>query len=508
MIPRFSERTQPGPRFLEPSPSFSFLEYDKAREKIPERTRSSVDTWREEVLAICQAHGVDHPSKLVTAEAHASAQTLERVQNLLDDILYVFEHQKLPPEKREMEPVDDQEYIVPMGMTEALKIPCKKEILDQNGRFLFLDASKNPQKIIDCEGDEIPLPINISSGDFALFGSKMVLVVKQIEAFREKYSLIDLDGEIVESARSFVTYKKRNGRLIAVGDHFNNEYHPVAEDGTIHWNIDYSNANGTELVDTFFIAGRRYFLIRENTSYKIYTADHLPVSEHRNYFTPPLLCEKDGKLIIIARGHEGGWWIYNDQGDPVKELPIPTENFVKEVVVKDGICVFVVQEYLLGDNGADFLIDEKGHCFWISKKGDKKEKIIQLSVQGSHLTFRTRTRKTTKDAHGLGETEDAYYDQEGKLIVLSPDDVDPCSQHPIFVDGSYVYANYDHNGHYGIHHGSFPEKTLGTFFEVYTIKAIDEYRFYVIGVEETDADHYQLAKRVYDTRKIKAPTKE
>jgi len=478
---------------------FSFLEYDKAREKIPESTRASVDAWRDEILEICRAHGVDHPSKLVLAETHASSETLARVQNLLDDILYVFEHQELPTEKKEREPVDDHEYVLPLDIIDTADFPPREQILDQKGRFLFLDDSKEPNKLFDCEGNKDVLPANISYQEFALLGSRQVLVARQEEwTTVPKYFLIDLEGERIEPSEYFIVSRKKGKQIIAVGEHFHNEFHPVGEDGTIHWNINFSPADHTELKDAFLIAGRRYFLIRENALYKIYTADHTPVGDHKVYLSQPLLCEKEGKLIIIARGPDPGgegWWIYNNQGDPVKKLPIPSSDFINEVTVKNGICVFAVRK---GD-GTDALVDEKGHCFWVSQKGAEREKIFQLSVQGSRLTF--QVRRITYDAYGLEEVEDAYYDQEGKPIVVYSHNSTPFNKHPIFVGGSYAYVGYDNSGK-GIHHGSFPEKVLGTFQEIYAMEVIDADRFYVIGIEKREKNHYQLAKRVYDTRKI------
>jgi len=134
------------------SPDVFLSEYKSARDRLPEGVRAPLDALREEVMEICKTHGVDHPSKLVLAETHVSTETLERVQELLDQIHYIFEHQELPPalEKKEAS-LDDREYTLELDPDCPQISPAE----DIHGKFVVPIHKGGKFVVIDQEGKTV-----------------------------------------------------------------------------------------------------------------------------------------------------------------------------------------------------------------------------------------------------------------------------------------------------------------------------------------------------------------
>jgi len=492
MIPRSPEQSIPEPQ------GFSFLEYDKAREKIPEHTRASVDAWREEVLDICRAHGVDHPSKLVTAEAHASAQTLERVQNLLDDILYVFEHQKLPPEKRETEPIDDEEYSISLGRVDWRKMPAFSSdlsVCDQHGRFYLLNNGSNPPCLYDEQGNKQLLPKDYFYGEMIYLGPQPVLLTKR-KGEDTGYFLTDLKGERLDPPGTFVGWESSGDHITAIGSTSKKSYFPVAQDGTILEDRELEVKNFID-IESEIVAGHTYFFIREMSRWKIYTAEKIVMGNPDGYEEKPLLCEKDGCLTIVARDEKDScWWIYDENGFPLKKINTRLE--IQRAITVNGHYFFAARKeespLIL-----ETLLNEQGSVRWQDRGG---KRIQLLSSKGSTLTF--LTHEVFDNAPPGREIEDCYYDQQGKLITCyftHPQVQCP----PLFIGGAHAYAFLRRESGMDqatIRHDSFPNVALGIFKTIYAMEAIDEHRFYVIGLEQAEDGTCQIAKRVYDLRRI------
>ena len=494
MVPEQSHEFSP--RGDKTANTFSFLEYDKAREKIPESTRASVDAWREEILAICQAHGVDHPSKLVLAETHASIQTLERVQNLLDDILYVFEHQELPTEKKkEVEPVDDREYVVELG--ELLENPCNDiRVYDHNGRFYFFDNHANPSRLFDHEGNKDVLPSEMIYQDFVLLGSRLVLVAKKRMEQRSWKFLTGLDGEPLDPPRDFNTYSEIRDHLVTMGEGTWGEetVYPVSKDGTIHWETPFDLKGESIIVDTALIDGHPYFLTSK--PWMIYTADHQPVGNPDGYAEKPVLCDRDGEFTLLVKDRDEknpGWWIYDKEGNPIKE--IKTTFTIESAMFINGQYFFTARK-----ETEEVLLNEQGAELWKNSTGEQIDKLLPC-----HSGFIFSTRTITKDPFGADEVDQNYYDQQGRPIVWYPSVYTSPETPPIFVGDSYAFIiqRSENDQRQNVQHRSFPEITIGTFERVYVMETIDDDRFYVIGLEKKGDKTYQVAKRVYDTRTFK-----
>jgi len=182
------------------SPDVFLSEYKSARDRLPENVRAPLDILREEVMEICKAHGVDHPSKLVLAETHVSTETLERVQELLDQIHYIFEHQKLPPtvEKNNV-PLDDQEYTVelnPAYERADISIPC-----DIHGGFIFVIKERKTRKrlVMDQNGQLVGDPEGYDEiWDLTDIGGKPAFIAK-----KEGTCCVVYDGKNIEEPKEY-----------------------------------------------------------------------------------------------------------------------------------------------------------------------------------------------------------------------------------------------------------------------------------------------------------------
>jgi len=487
----------------EPTPTFSFLEYDKAWGKIPENTRASVDAWREEVLAICQAHGVDHPSKLVLAKTHASTQTLERVQNLLDDILYVFEHQDLPPEKKENF-IDDQEYVVPLDCEENPSDTL--EVFDLHGRFYFLDDSSDPTYFYTNQGEKQVLPNHIRSSEFALLGNRLVLIAINSSDHNADRFLTDLEGTPLDPPCHFYFYKKEQNHLLAVGKEPTDVYHPIGEDGMVHEDVAFSVKSGEEprLLGINLIGGHHCYLTFKD-NWMIYTADKTPIGNPKGYSNKPFLCEDQGRLTIVAKNAEHhGWWIYNAEGKPLRNINAPYDVEVHEVSVVHGTYLFGAK----GKRGATILFDERGTVLWshlqsIGKKSGE-EKISGIIPSGSTFFFSTFELSSGSDR----EMKETFYDAEGQIITRYEGGLRLYPIPPVFVGEFCAYLGENNIAGSPIFlrlSSKHNHVSLDVFEKVYVMEAIDEHRLYVIGLERNRDGTFQMAKRVYDTRNVELP---
>jgi len=506
---------------LEP-PSFSFLEYDKAREKIPESTRASVDAWREEVLAICQAHGVDHPSKLVLVETHASTEILARVQKLLDDILYVFEHQTFPPEDRE-HPVDDREYVIPLGPSENQEWHLSSSdpdrrccVGDQQGHVYFVDKAVSPQYLCNEQGERHLLPTEVHPRKFLLLGSRLVLVGDKTETLEngdERYAgMILFDAKQGTILRELFDVEENNTHITAfVNDKMHTFCSPVREDGTVNDEVTFflSRREETHIEKITWIAGRPFFIESSPLAHKkvgvrfyVYTADNEPFGDSDGYEFPPVLCAKDDGLVVIARNAEkSGWWIYDEHGNPLQ--PVALEDNLKKTDVENAMYLngsFIFSGYD-PEHYCDVVFNEEGEKIW-STENDRGS-IKCFYPQGSTFIFKTETTHAAISEDDYEATITTYRDHTGAQIT-NYHSFERWQEPPIAMNHAFIFGE-DIDGYYKIRYGlsGHDSVVLARFEELYEIKRIDAYRFYVIGTEKKEDGTSQLAKRVYDVRTAK-----
>jgi len=182
------------------------LEYTKVRDGLPEQVRKPLDVLREEVMEICRAHGVDHPSKLVTPEAKATTKTLERVQELLEQIHYIFEHKEVPLGHK------DWEVKIPEGQEVS-------QVVEKNGKVAIVTSDVDSFcHIFDSSGIPLSLPLGRIEQDLlTIIDDDVVCAWRKVATFT---SGIFVNGEILApSAQNFVQVEyllEMNGKVVYV----------------------------------------------------------------------------------------------------------------------------------------------------------------------------------------------------------------------------------------------------------------------------------------------------
>ena len=475
-------------RSSSPDISASLFEYASVRAKLPEHVRAPLDVLREEVLAICETHGVNHPTKLGKEGKEPTIETLERVSKLLEDITYIFTHRDLPSSKKEQEHIDDQEYVMPFDpesknladLTSSLSFHVDK------GRFYFIEERHRSVRLTTYEGERHVFPRNIFCNDFTYLGPKLVIIADESRRSGGEF-LMDLEGERLDPPGAFTRHQCKDGHLTAIGRLSEKVFHPVTEDGTIHEDVVFRQE-----VDSHIIAGRFYFVTKEFPQ-KIYTSGGEPVGNPRGYNHRLFLCEKDGHPTIVTKdaGNQG-WWIYDEKGDPIKEIKIDARIY--DVAAVNGKYFFATEKFF-----EHCLTDEDG---FIITKLPRQTTIEKLIPSRDRLTL--LVRETIQDPYSTDQIEEAYYDQDGNVIAQYPEYAS--TQPPIFIGENCIFIYQEDpiaesDAIIYLKTSSDPLE-IASFKKVYALEAIDEHRFYIVGIEEKSDGAFQMAKRVYDIRNI------
>jgi len=351
------------------SPDVFLTEYKSARDRLPEGVRVPLDTLREEVMEICKTHGVDHPSKLVLAETHVSTETLERVQELLDQIHYIFEHQKLPEalEQKKEIPLDDREYTLelepeynladlfdvgdhrggfscvvygPSGETEFVMDQNKRLIGDPQGyddvRFLTDIAGKpafiakqGEETFVVWDGknfghfEEYEELISLTDvgGKPAFFAKKedrwFVFwdgkIIGDQEGYKDVGGLIDVGGEPAYTA---LPDEEGFGFLVMKGDQIVGD--PTGYAAIINELVDIGGKVGVSMN-------------RGNSGGYTVLLDGEVVGNEEGYRKVSELVDMDGKIGFVARTKDKQKVLFIMDGQPVSDLTSDVSIFVDEV---------------------------------------------------------------------------------------------------------------------------------------------------------------------------------
>jgi len=470
-----------------PSPdiSTSLFEYASVRARLPEHVRVPLDVLREEVLAICAAHDVNHPTKLGREGKEPTIEILERVSKLLEDIKYIFEHRDLP--LREKGDVDDQEYEVPLDLEskDIVYLDSSLIVHVHKGCFYFIEKRYPPARLSTYEGERSILPRNVFCDDFTYLGSKLAVIASTSERSGANF-LVDLEGQPLDPPGTFTRFQRRDGRLTAIGRSHEQVFHPVTEHGDVCENVVLREVHS-------HIIGGRFYFVTSNRPQKIYTSDGEPVGDPRGYNDQFFLCEKDGRLTIVTKNAGNpGWWIYDEEGNPVKEVKIDARIYLVSTV--NGKYFFATEKFF-----EHCLTDEDG---FIITKLPENTTIKEVIPSCDQLVLLGQER--IEDPFGADQIEQAYYDQHGNVIARYPEYAS--TQSPILIGGNYIFVseNPEDISNKIIHLKISSEETcvVASFKRVYALEAIDEHRFYVVGIEEKSNGTFQMAKRVYDVRNI------
>jgi|GEM_PF-5674383 len=492
-------------RSSSPDISASLFEYASVRAKLPEHVRAPLDVLREEVLAICTAHGVNHPTKLGREGKEPTIETLEHVSKLLEDIAYIFTHRDLPPkEKRD---VDDKEYEVTLPDDTEGDVT----VFDIKGRFIFATNDTTPIRIYDQDGNEELLEDEAEDVSFAYLGEELV-IIEETPGMENAYRKNDPHAPW-KYASGFQKTGKHISAVITIDQKTESPLlHPVGEDGEIHEEIAFKDDFLDDrneypvLKEVKYVGKTPYFISQADDTRKrlISTAEGTSVGNPNGYDECPLFCERNGQAnFVFVDEKEHVLFIMDDRGEAFEKILFPAEVAgITHVLFVNNAYVFTG----LLKNRNSVLFNEQGKILWEREAvggwfPGKNEFVLDLVPCGP--TFYLKTKITISYSSGGEENSIYYYDQNGKQFgsyktaeLLRTDTPDP-----IFVGGSFAFVESSLKSRLYIKHGT-NAATPKTWVDIFALEQIDEYRFYVIGKEEIAEGTYRIAKRVYDTRTL------
>jgi len=490
--------------------SFSFAEYGGAyRKELPNEVLPMFDVYVKEVLEICKAHGVNHPKELVAVtHPRPSFETLERMQFLVDRILYIVENKALPPKEREKEIFDEEDYVLPLpdkiGSLEVTDLHGKLAVFYvKNPVFGVAGASpvKNRHDLFNEEGEEIGDPKGYAQ-------PSDVLDINGIPGFADYQS----------GKYTFHCGKKtlgnpdgyEHGTLCAIGGK------PVVIVAKGH-------------LSPFQIITEKQTLEGMST-YTHVEADHMSDVEGRLFFFTK---NESGKTVLVLNG--------KIVGDPEGYGLIEFEKFhsdprrsacvtrVRKVKASDAACVALKTDgrwYVLNFKG-ETIGDPAGYtACWRHRSDSPYSYIVQdharqewfIKKDGT-LLDRQPDPKDIEEPFSVkkilhpdaGEEYRITYNATGEISVSSCHtimgppkypDLSVLSLHetPVFavkVPDSFAYI---------IAGGEKPTdpfvKIVGRFEMIYALRKLDENRFYIVALQKNDEGKNEVIKKVVDLRTV------
>ncbi|HBK34109.1 TPA: hypothetical protein DEP34_00825 [Candidatus Uhrbacteria bacterium] len=345
------------------APDAFAMEYSKVRNRLPEQVHKPLDIFRDEVLEICAAHGVDHPTKLGREGKHASTKTLEHVARLLENIAYIFEHKEIPPGYK------DWEVEIPKG-------DKFMEVVEKDGRVFFSTnyGVHTGTRIFDSSGHCEDYPNgSIAHRDLEIVDGKSAYIINDPEVnfvffdgekigspegYKIASHLLDMNGELVYIATNHgsdrtIIYKNGQpygstegyyeiSRLLPVGDELafaakkeiNSPVHVYLGDHLVSENED----GYQEVIEMAVVNGTLAFLAREDLGYSLLV--HNGIHQEVSMFEFCGLQEIDGQLSWIEQRDSGQRLFIG------KELQGVYANIHKVLKTKAGIVIVAILEIL------------------------------------------------------------------------------------------------------------------------------------------------------------------
>jgi len=431
-----------GHREYAPSPNpTSFdafaLEYTKVRDELPEKVRKPLDVFREEVMEICKAHGVDHPSKLVTPEAKATTKTLERVQELLEQIHYIFEHKEVPLGHKDWE----------------VKIPKKHhhiKVVEKDGKAFVIMSGKNSSYIFDSSKASLDqISGVVEDGGLTIVGQEVAFVLHEEERVR-----VFFKGKMVGDPLECSGIKHlsdMNGKVTYVVETIDEE-DKIYVDGEI-----YGSPEGwyREINNLLSLGNQLAFVAKKNESnlFNVFIGEDR-VGDSRGYQWISLLTEVDGKLAFVGQRWNIFYLVYDGKliAESLERIScvqkINGELSWIETSEREGVATLwsegeVSEEYYaiytVVDTGAEPLLVVK------KKKGDRWTLMQGEKVLG---------KKEGYDDSGLG-----YILWVGGQVIFSGGEVEEKISSTSGVD-------------------------FGSYDQIYKMKVVDDKHFIVIAEED------------------------
>ncbi|HBK34108.1 TPA: hypothetical protein DEP34_00830 [Candidatus Uhrbacteria bacterium] len=426
------------------APDAFAMEYNKVRDRLPQHVRKPLDVSRDEVLEICKAHGVDHPTKLGREGAQPTLQTLERVARLLEDIAYIFERKEIPPGYK------DWEVEIPEGdeFTEAV---------EKDGKVFFstVDKSCEFSRIFDSSG----LVKNydqgwMARGDLNIVNGKPACVINDVSK-----SFVFFDGKRIgppEGYKSVRLIRTEHRKLIYTAKNHESDKDIIYVDGE-----PYGSSEGYLEVSHVIPVGEELAIAvkeRSGGNMAIYLGDRLIAGDKEGYESVREMKVINGDLAFIAKDTVGRF-----------------------VIVYDG----VVQKM----SNQDFfhLKEIDGQPFWVEKKAKGGDELfVDGESYGMYSDF-LRILETNKGmvivVTKAENPKRLFLLQEGRSIGKEEGYLRMPSPRMISVGDEVIIASCQEPGSSWV-----IESTSGAHFysceKCHLLKAIDDTHFIVIAEED------------------------
>jgi len=487
-------------------PLFDFSEI-KIRKELPNEVLPMFDVYVKEVLEICKAHGVNHPKELVRAtHPRPSFETLERVQFLVDRILYIVENKALPPKEREKEIFDENDYTFPLPEDIS-----DIHVTDLHGKFAVffgkgtgLEASiiKNRHHLFNEEGEEIGDPKGYMR-------PSDVLDINGVSGFadcqQEKY--IFYCGETTLGNPRGYEY----GSLCAVGGKpvviaakdLLSPFQIITEKQTMEGISTYAHVEVDHMSD---VEGQLFFFTKNEREKTVLVLDGKVVGDPEGYETiefeefhadprrnsgiARVRKAKASDAACVALKTDGRWYVLNFKGETLGD---PAGYTACLRYRSDSACPYDVQtadgrEWYIKKDGT--LLDHEP-TFQDAEEPFSVKKIMYMDADEEYKITYTAAGEISDSSCRTIMSLPKYPD----LSILS-------------LRGAPVFAIKDSDSFaYIVAGGEKPTdsfvKILGPFKKICALQKLDENRFYVIALQERGRGRKEIIKKVVDIRTAK-----
>ena len=424
------------------APDAFAMEYSKVRDRLPEQVRKPLDVFREEVLEICKAHGVDHPTKLGREGKQPTLQTLEHVAQLLEDITYIFEHKEIPLGHKDWE----------VEIPEGDKV---MDVVEKDGHIFFSTnyGVERGTHIFDSSGHCKDYPHgSIARGDLTIVDGKPAYIITESSG-----NFVFFDGEKIGSPEGYKRARHLldiSGELVYTAINYGNSREIIYVNGQPHGSPEgyYDVPRLLPVGDEFAFAARKNI----NDPVHVYLGDRLVSEREDGYQKVIEMTAVNGKLAFLAEG-----------------------NFGHISLVYNGVHQDVMMSEVFGLQEID------GQLSWIEKRDSGQKVLIGKESYGVYPNIR-KVLKTkmgivimaTIEASGpwfLIQEDEIIGKPEGYKRIPTP--------HVISVGGEVIIASGK-----GFDMPWTIESASGIRFyscgKVHLLKAIDDTHFIVIVEKE------------------------
>jgi len=421
------------------------LEYTKIRDGLPENVRKPLDVLREEVMEICRAHGVDHPSKLVRLEAHASAETLKHVSDLLDDILSIFETKEVPFGHKDWEVEIPEGHVVGdvagkngktfFSTTNHFYSVCC--VFDSSGKSIYRHRGSMPNLGLAVIGQDIAYVIQQSNNCLVCRNGKNA---GAFQGYNIVNNLLNVGGTLVYTAKEYLTSKEK-----------------IFLDGQV-----YGNPDGYEKVLHILPIGKEpAFAVQKEKGGYFYIYKGEQMVGHPHKYAIEDMTEVNGGIAFTVKDDFGDTFLYHNE-------------------VLKGTCV---RDHLIHS-----IQSINGQLSWVEVKGEGEGSTLFIEGEPSMNYSSTIIGVVDTGAEPLLEVQEKEGDLwtlvQGDRVIGKEEGYELTDIHTVIcVNDEIIFTTRDHYGEPWIIESSTGTR-FGSYKRVLLVKAVDDKHFIVIAEED------------------------